>query len=79
MLKNLVYSTILSVTTIGATIRGNAIIPGNQIDKLALRMDKVENGLGDVQKEMAKITSQQESLKAMASAWVADCSKKLKK
>ena len=42
--KTLVYLAIVSVTTVGATIGGNAFIFGNQIDDLehrsGLRMNK---------------------------------------
>ena len=88
MLKNLVYPVILPVTTIGVTIAGNAFVLGKQIDelkhnvdhklqvsmgKIERRMDKVEDRLGRVEKEMKLIISQQERLKDMVQASMADC------
>ena len=88
--KSIVYPAIVSVTTIGATIGGNAFVLGNQMDKLEhgmqLRMDKLENGLQlridkletrmkKLEHEMGLISWQQERLKDMAKTWVADCAK----
>ena len=87
MLKSLVYPVIVPVTTIGVTIAGNAFVLGEQIDelkhdvnhkwqvsmgKIERRMDKVEDGLGRVEKEMKLISSQQERLKDTAKAWLAE-------
>lgn len=90
MLKNLVYPVIVPVTTIGVTVAGNAFVLGKPIEelkhdlkhewhvsmgKLERRMDKVDNGLGCVKKEINWISSQQERLKYMIQALVADCTK----
>lgn len=50
MSKSMVHATIVAVTTVGATSRGDTFILSSQIDKLehrlGLRMDKPEHGLG---------------------------------